>query len=295
MDSALRINTNSIISAEQLWEMDNPRAVGFVCPDCHVKLIPAACDKGRDWKVRPYFKRPEGTKHAEWCNMEARDKLVAEAARTPVLTRNPPPLPVYTRLDLAQENTSIRMPEETGAARSALRHVESAGHEPSGPFTNRHNRTAGTIRPICRQFADFPHPNDRKVRLSLPGVVATTYAAAFMPIRRAMGGGDPGCRVFYGEVALVSGLRGWMELLRSHSTRISTLPASGSTRLVGRRQAWTRSCGSYAPSRRRPKTNGASYSRMGRSGAKERARRYIFFLVLSRREGRSGSDPFSHI
>ncbi len=86
MDTALRLDDDWIISAEQLWEMDNPRAVGFVCPDCRVRLIPAACDKGGDWKVRPYFKRPVGVQHADWCNMEARDKLVAEAAKTAVLT-----------------------------------------------------------------------------------------------------------------------------------------------------------------------------------------------------------------
>ena len=198
MDSARRLTDNEIISAEQLWEMDNPRAVAFVCPDCPVKLEPRACDKGQDWKVRPYFKRPTGAQHADGCNMEARDKLVAEAVKKPVLTRNPPPLPVYTRLDLAQENVRVHAPAQPRTEEFICGRGEYSGHEPTGPSTDRHDRTARTIRPICRQFVDFPQ--DRGIRLSLPGVAANTYADVFVPIRQVTRTGNFGRRLFYGEM-----------------------------------------------------------------------------------------------
>ena len=281
MDSARRLTDNEIISAEQLWEMDNPRAVAFVCPDCPVKLEPRACDKGQDWKVRPYFKRPTGAQHTDGCNMEARDKLVAEAVKKPVLTRNPPPLPVYTRLDLAQENVRVPWhPCRLRAEEFICGRVNTIGHEPTGPSTDRHNRTARTIRPICRQSADFPQ--DRGIRLSLPGVVANTYADVFVPIRQVTSDtGNFGRRLFYGEMRFRErGSRsGWRCDDRVQYGRMAWPQHSVCTRPDWIPNSWGRlerrrtSSGSFTPYRRRLRQMEAYKAERGGAEAKERARR----------------------
>lgn len=191
MESAIDRITGDIIEAEQLWLIENVDNERYVCRGCGAKAIPSSYRPEN--VVRPYFK----STHTPDCDVTGESKLIARGRKEKLgsrLTGFPAPYP--SRLVLVDEREVV-----DGLPRGGRTIPPEADGRPRGgggaPGVQR-RRSAGTIRPICRAFINFPY--DRYLDLIVPGIDATTYAQVFKKLKPDEVLGYPDTKIFYAPI-----------------------------------------------------------------------------------------------
>lgn len=180
MDSAQDKVTGEIIEAEQLWLLDVVDKDGYVCRGCSIKVTPAAYRPEN--KVRPYFTARERD-HEAGCDVDGEAKLIDRGRKERVSTPLEGfPAPYPSRLVLRDIRQIVGDPhgdgEGKGGAGGTLNRIGSGSGSPN---LNR-RRTAGTIRPLCRTFINFPY--DRDLPLEVPGVKGDKYLSVFKKLKK---------------------------------------------------------------------------------------------------------------
>lgn len=229
MDVARDKVTGDLVEAEQLWLLTFVDKDRYVCPglDCGRKVSPASFLPTN--LKRPYFSATSG--HEDGCDIAGTERLIAAARRGSIanpLTGFPAPYP--SRLVLRDVRDVVGPGgEEPEVAKTSPRERRDADGDHSGAVRTR---DAGTIRPICRAFINFPF--DRYLALSVPGVEARTYRDCFKRLKWDSLELYPSQRIFYAamrwskpfeteqfiEVSLDAGPRNQGKLIEGHRLRI---------------------------------------------------------------------------
>lgn len=199
MESAIDKVTGEIIDAEQLWLIENVDKERYICRGCGAKAVPASFQPEN--VVRPYFR----STHNVDCDVSGEAKLIACGKLEKLgskLTGFPAPYP--SKLVLVDDRAVVEggpggehplPPRTRGGPR-----VHSGG---SADIQRK--RSAGTIRPICRTFINYPY--DRYLDLSVPGVETKTYAQVFKKLKWNELLSYPDQRIFYAAMRWSSPLR----------------------------------------------------------------------------------------
>lgn len=161
-------------------------------------------ETGEPYKVRPYF-AATGDKHP--CDGKLQQAIRA-GKKKKILQGNDPPVPVYNLLRVRERRDYVP-PDlgggENGGANVRERPVYRPPAEHPAPG-GRHNREAGTIRPLCRQYVWFP--NDRTTqRLNTGGRAhGTTYREVFDQLRyRELDDHIPTRHIFVAQILFADG------------------------------------------------------------------------------------------
>lgn len=176
MDSALDKITGLIVEAEQLWQIENVDHERYICRGCDAKVTPSSYKPTN--KLRPYFAAKNG--HKPDCDVEGEEKLITRGQKerlTHPLKGFPASYP--SRLVLLDERAVI----DAGAP-GAYNPKPSVhgGYDSTGPSSSApRNRTANTIRPICRAFIKLPF--DRDLPLDIPSATGTNFNSVFKRLR----------------------------------------------------------------------------------------------------------------
>lgn len=175
MDTALYLVTETIISAEELWLMDEVKDTEFVCHGCRTRVKPIAWQ--RKMKYRPHFRIKRGG-HIGGCDIDGKEKLIAVAKTKRVSTETGFPISYPNKLvfrDFREKISNVGK-EGEGEIEKRERSYGQRGvgsQQPKKP----HNYTVTTIRPIVNQFLNFPY--DRHLSVDIPGIEAITYNTVF--------------------------------------------------------------------------------------------------------------------
>ncbi|MYN08897.1 hypothetical protein [Pseudoduganella aquatica] len=227
MESALDSVTGEVVEAEQLWLLDQVDRESYACRGCGVKVLPASYRPTN--LVRPYFTVGSAGAHRPGCDVDGEQRLVQRGRQQRVTTSHDGfPVPYPSRLVLNDRREIAD--RATDASREGRRDAPVPPSH-SAPGMPR-NRTVGTIRQICRTFINFPY--DRDLGLSLPGVEADKYYAAFKKLKWDDMLRYPEPRIFYAalrwakpvegdaymEIGLDAGQREGGKLLVGHRVRI---------------------------------------------------------------------------
>ncbi len=168
MDSAIDYYTGQIIDGEQLWHINPVDKHGYRCRGCGVIVNPVSYESHN--KKRPHFKDFPSKPHESYCDIEGELKLIAKGREERVTNQNGFPGSFPSNLKLVDEKQKVDLIQPMLGSESF-----SPGATQSKMLTGkRHTKwTAGTIRPICRMFMNFPY--DRGLPLSIPGISGQTY------------------------------------------------------------------------------------------------------------------------
>jgi hypothetical protein len=225
MDSAEDVFTGEIIDAEQLWLFDVVDKDRYICRGCGAKAVPASYLPTN--VVRPYFRAT----HSDSCDVTGEKKLIQKGKHERVSSaRDGFPAPYPSRLTLTEKRVVVE-----SSARPRAPYVRTDDTEPKATSETglSKKRAAGTIRPICRTFINFPF--DRDLDLLIPGIDATTYQQVFRRLKwdsitfytkkhlfyAPMRWGHPAANDEFIEIALDAGHREDKKLVDPYRVRIS--------------------------------------------------------------------------
>ncbi|MFH1913654.1 MAG: hypothetical protein ABIK45_05210 [Pseudomonadota bacterium] len=203
MDRALNFFDGEEYEGKELLLLDNPRAYKWVCTICGILLIPVACDKNKkeEYKRSPHF-RVAGQGKTHSCGIDGRDVAVRRGQKKSILKEDGLVFPVYSKLILKNKRKYVSAPEANVAAPASDTYLPKRGRSDSNH--DGHNSTAGTICPICKQYADFP--KDRGYPLELPGVQGSSYFECFQPGRFIHEGRYCGKKLYVFQISYQRGL-----------------------------------------------------------------------------------------
>lgn len=177
MDSARDKITGEIIDAEQLWLIDPVDKSRYVCRGCNLPVIPASY---RPENIpRPYFTKGKAP-HSEGCDVDGQAILV-ERAKTARVSDPLDGFPAAYPDRLILRDMRVVTGDAPLSDQSPARGKRSSKFGEAENDRRNKTYTAGTIRPICRSFINFPFDRDRP--LHLPDVWGSTYAQAFWRVR----------------------------------------------------------------------------------------------------------------
>lgn len=176
MDFARDKQTNTVVDAEELWLLRPVDREGYMCHGCDSQVVPCSFEAHN--ALRPYF-RIGNTPHQPSCNVSSLAELSSrgKAARLSD-ERGRFPASYPNRLDLSDEHESHPSEKDKLTPPRSMRPNENGSARRS---TAQRPWTARTIRPICRQFTNFP--NDRHIVLQVPGAWGTTYDQVFRRVK----------------------------------------------------------------------------------------------------------------
>lgn len=165
---AQHVTTLRIHAAADLKEDKELRAADWQCPGCHVRMVGAAVDPGRTFKVIPYFRAEPD--HAKNCTAESALSLVHPVKRITAQQR--------TAL-AAMAPTVLRLPEfRQEGDRVAHAPQDDAAHQPvngerAQPDNQNREQVTSSLTLIARHYALAP--DLRNSRLRIPGVNGNSY------------------------------------------------------------------------------------------------------------------------
>lgn len=181
MHSALDSVSNEIVEAETLWEIELNGGVDkdrYRCIGCNEKVWPASYKPEN--VNRPYFHMRLPTVHVD-CDVERQLEWINKGKKGRV-TPNGGEFPAHypSRLVLREPRRGVDVGGDNGLDPEGN---PEGGRRPRGQDGPRIERRtdAGTIRPICRSFINFPHDRDRELRID--GIDAETYLTVFKKLR----------------------------------------------------------------------------------------------------------------
>lgn len=193
MDTALDKHTGEVVDAEQLWVINPVDKLGYECRGCGVLAAP--CSFKPDNHVRPYFRAEPSHKHG--CDVEGEVGLVRRARKQRVTTREVFPGSFPNRLVFRDSRPVTDMNlDPDKKMNGSERHSDSNG---VNKIQKNYRWAAGTIRPICRTFINYPH--DRDLPLSVPDVEANNYKLAFRSLNNGSINQYSDKRIFYGPIS----------------------------------------------------------------------------------------------
>lgn len=171
METARNRHTSEVIEAQQLQGLSCVNPYDYICWGCEIVVIP--CSYRSHNKKRPYF-RPN-KEHDLNCEIEVEKKYIEKAKKESIACEDVFPLSFPSKLVLKDtQSVSISTPEDSSnvKSKSLLRQSSS-----NNRINNKHHYTTSTIRPICRQFLNYPF--DRNLSLSIPNVSGGIYQNIF--------------------------------------------------------------------------------------------------------------------
>ncbi|CAE6694186.1 hypothetical protein R69619_00396 [Paraburkholderia nemoris] len=181
MHSALDSITKEIVEAETLWEIELNGGVDkdrYRCIGCGEKVWPASYKA--DNVNRPYFHMRPPTVHVD-CDAERQLEWINKGKKGRITPRDGQfPAHYPSRLVLRDPRRVIDTGTVNGAAPE---NTPEGGRRPRDPNARRTERptSAGTIRPICRSFINFPYDRDRELRVD--GIEGDTYLTVFKKLK----------------------------------------------------------------------------------------------------------------
>lgn len=195
MDSAMDRITGDIVSAEELWLLDQVDHSRYVCRGCGRRVVPASHRRGVN-KVRPYFSIRNG-EHAEGCDVSGEPQLVERGKREQLSSLSGKfPAPYPSRLRLRDQcpvhvegSPALPAPAAPGAR---------APKATTGDTARDQGYAATTIRPLCRFFLNYKF--DRHVRLHVDGIAGSSYFSVFKQLKRATLERYPDRKLFYAAI-----------------------------------------------------------------------------------------------
>lgn len=189
MDRARSQIDHQVHEAEDLYLLGNADQHTWVCWICGQMQMEAKAwdyarrlrETGEPFRVRPYF-AATGGEHP--CDGKLQQAIQQGRVRQ-ILRANDPPVPVYNLLRVRERRDYVQTDiggEEDGGADLPERPVHRPPAQQPAPG-DRHNKEAGTIRPLCRQYVWFPHDRATQ-RLDTGGLAdGGTYREVFDQLR----------------------------------------------------------------------------------------------------------------
>lgn len=174
MDRAYSLTDNITHDAEELSILGNADAHQWVCWICQNRtMIPSAWDherrmreRGEAFRKRPYF-RAQADQGPHDCEILF-NQAVFDGKTKSVLKAEAPPVAVYNVLRLRESRDYTPSAESDGGGDENIVERTRYTGKPKTVAMAPHNREAGTIRPLCKQYVWFP--KDRYEALNTGGL-----------------------------------------------------------------------------------------------------------------------------
>lgn len=183
MDEARCLNPLKIITSEELYLIDAPSSLSFVCDECEVELKPCSYVKNINLR-KPYFRTKPGESHLVGCSAEGDCNIKAKGATKRLTGSEGFPLDYPNRFKLRKDDLIDDATAEIGLVRPA-----KGTRKPNGNigFENKNKSTYETtsFRSIVKQYFDFPYDRDRP--LAFEGIEGNTYDEVFSKIKSTTG------------------------------------------------------------------------------------------------------------
>lgn len=183
MDEARCLNPLKVVTSEELYLVDAPSSLNFVCDECEVELIP--CSYVKDVNLRkPYFRTKPGDSHFVGCSAEGDSNIKSRGASKRLTGSEGFPLDYPNKFKLRKDDLTDDAIAEIGLVRSAKVARKSNGNV---DFENKKKSTYETtsFRSIVNQYFDFPYDRDRP--LSFEGIDGNKYDEVFSKIKSTTG------------------------------------------------------------------------------------------------------------
>ena len=168
MDIARDKETLEIISAEDLWYMENVESDRYICVGCSIKAIPCSYRKFIN-KKRPYFRFDE--LHDDGCFIQKEIELAKSGKVKSIVKQEGFPMAYPNKLDLETETKRI---SKTDSIANYPKDQYRYEDKYSKCHSSSHNYTVKTIFPIVRRFLQFPYGR-HNMALNIPGIEGNTY------------------------------------------------------------------------------------------------------------------------
>ncbi|TNZ05357.1 hypothetical protein [Vibrio parahaemolyticus] len=183
MDEARILKSGEVVTAEDLYFMENVEKTDFCCDECEVPLVP--CSYIKDFNLRkPYFKTFPDRNHKSWCETESASKIRKKGLRSRLASEEGFPLIYPNRFKLRKESAS----EASGTSSKPGIRKARLGTRNSNEFPDNNRKSnyeTSSFKSIVNEYFDFPHDRDRE--LFFEGVNADTYATVFQRIENTLG------------------------------------------------------------------------------------------------------------
>ncbi len=176
MDSARDKATGQIVSAEDLWAIENIEEQGYVCRGCGIPAIPASYRPKN--LVRAHFRFRQDHKYG--CDVGGEIELIAKGRKNRLSTPRdgfPAPYPSSLKLLGPRPKVDPMLPIIDNEVKQGARKPPEEVPTDDNTSMRKRNWAANTIRPICKDFVNFPYDRDRE--LSIDGIEGSNYLTIF--------------------------------------------------------------------------------------------------------------------
>lgn len=183
MDEARCLNPISIVTSEELYLIESPSLLHFVCDECEVELIP--CSYVKDVNLRkPYFRTKSPENHKQGCSAEGDSKIRSKGASSRLTNAEGFPLAYPNKFKLRKDDLTDDSNIEAKETKAIKTSSKSTGNSPPKDRKKISYETT-SFRSIVNQYFDFPFDRDRP--LSFEGVKGSTYSDVFSRINSTIG------------------------------------------------------------------------------------------------------------
>ncbi|WP_144208058.1 hypothetical protein [Shewanella donghaensis] len=184
MDDARCLQLERLVTNEELYILENVKALDFVCDECAIELIPCSFKKAVNLR-RPYFKTKPKTEHEAYCYAKATSKIKEQGKTARITGDEGFPLAYPNRFNLAAVK-SLKVGATSADNGSAANGDNSVLVTSSNkPKSKKSNYVTSSFQSIVDQFFNFPYDRDRE--LLFEGVEGKQYRQIFQKVINPIG------------------------------------------------------------------------------------------------------------